>query len=158
MMGALYEQFDAFMDFHANRFTKEYKFQFSFEGTDFSVNREVRLESAMTLFDKGVVLPQKIAAAIGMKPAQFRKHMEESLATDFMSLLTPPSVETQERIIDMTPLPVPGQTAPKPAPKVDAKSGETSKRGRPQKRTSTLGEEGMKSRETGTNVARGGKI
>lgn len=157
MMAALYEQFNDFMEYFINTKTKYFKFQPVFEGTDFSVNREKRLADSMTLFNQGIVLPQKIAAALGMKPAHFRKHMEEAQAQEFMSLLTPPSVEIQKRTIEMMPEPVPGEVG-KTTPKVDAKSGETVKRGRPAKKTSELGEEGMKSQETASNVGRGGKV
>jgi hypothetical protein len=157
MMTSLYEQFDDFMEYFINSRTKHFKFYTAFEGTEFSVNRDSRLEKAMTLFNQGVVLPQKISAAIGMKPHHFRKQMEESQAFDFMSLLTPPSVEIQKRTIEMMPEPVPGEVG-KTTPKVDSKSGETVKRGRPAKSTSELGEEGMKTKETASNVGRGGKV
>lgn len=157
MMSNMYQQFDDFMFYFINKHTKKFKFFPAFEGTEFSVNRDNRLEKAMNFFNQGVVLPQKMAAAMGMKPHHFRKHMEESKGQDFMSLLTPPSVEIQKRTIEMMPEPVPGEVG-KTVPKVDAKTGEQVKRGRPQKSASELGEEGMKSRETGTNVARGGKI
>jgi len=157
MMMGLYEQFNDFMEYFINSKTRTFKFYPIFEGTDFSVNRDKRLADAMTLFNQGVVLPQKIAAAMGMKPSHLRKHIEEAGALEFMSLLTPPSVEIQKRTIEMMPEPVPGEVG-KTTPKVDAKSGETVKRGRPAKSTSELGEEGMKTKETASNVGRGGKV
>jgi hypothetical protein len=84
MMSVLYEQFEEFMNYFVNKFTRTYKFRINFEGTDFFLDREQRLDRAITLFDKGIILPQKIAAAVGMKPAELRKQMEEASAMDFM--------------------------------------------------------------------------
>jgi hypothetical protein len=102
MMTDLYQQFNIFMNYFINKFTKTYKFSFTFEGTQFFLNRQQRLESAMTLFNVGIVLPQKIAAAIGMRPSQLRKHMEEAAATGFMSMLTPPALEGQKQMAEIT--------------------------------------------------------
>lgn len=102
MMTALYDQFNIFMNYYINKFTKMFKFKFVFEGTQFFLNRQQRLESIMTLFNVGIILPQKIGAAIGMKPAQFRKHLEEAKATGFMDLLAPPALEGQKQIAEIT--------------------------------------------------------
>jgi len=102
MMTALYEQFEDFMNYFVNKMTRTHKFNISFEGTDFFLNREQRLDKAMTLFNQGIVLPQKIAAAIGMKPSQFRKQMEEASAMDFMGKLTPPTLQQQLKMAEIT--------------------------------------------------------
>jgi len=102
MMTALYDQFNIFMDYYVNKFTKAFKFKFAFEGTQFFLNRQQRLESIMTLFNVGIILPQKIAAAIGMKPAQFRKQLEETKASGFMDLLIPPQLQAQKEMAEIT--------------------------------------------------------
>jgi len=156
MMIALYEQFDYFMEYFINKRTKTYKFTINFEGTEFFLDREIRLENAMTLFAKGIVLPQKIAAALGMRPAQFRKHMEQAKSDDFMSLLTPPSVEEQKQLIKVNPAlaAMPQSSTSTSKPKEDTEA----KRGRPRKSSSKLGDEGRATRDQGTNIPRGGKI
>lgn len=156
MMSALYEQFEDFMNYFINKKTTHFTFFISFEGTDFSVNREKRREAAMQLFNQGIVLPQKIAAAIGMKPHHLRKHMEETNATEFMKLLNPPSVQTQEQLQEV--LPEPAQPSQANPPKVDEKTGEESKRGRPRQDLQDLDQEGVNTRETAGNVGRGGEI
>jgi hypothetical protein len=191
MMTALYQQFNAFMNYQANKLTKTFKFNFEFEGTDFFLNRDARLTTAMSLFDKGIILPQKIAAAIGMKPAQLRKHMEESGAMDFMSMLTPPALEGQKEIADMTIEAQKEATdkqikVQKESAKLNQKvtttdkvtTGPTGKsvtrsvstptgkaattsadsKGRPKKKLSELGEEGIQTRTEGSNIGRGGKV
>ena len=101
MMTSLYPQFDTFMEFLSRKYTKNFKFQFNFEGTNFFLNRQQRLESTTNMFNLGIVLPQKIAAAIGMKPHELRKHMEESAANGFMGQLTPPSLEAQKTMAEI---------------------------------------------------------
>jgi len=188
MMSVLYEQFDLFMNYHCNKGTERFKFLFSFEGTDFSVNRGERHTVAMGLFDKGMIMPQKIAASLGMKPRQFRKHLEEANSSDFMSLLMQPDISTMEKeseieretleisaeieretveasaIIQkkygLTPPKTSGTSTPKkPASSITKKKKPTGNdKGRPRKSLGKLGEEGARTRETGQNVAKGGKI
>lgn len=136
LMCSLYEQFEDYLNYQVNLRTKTYKFSFAFEGTDFFTNRKDRFDKAMSLFDKGIVLPQKIAAALRMKPAELRKHMEEAKANDFMSMLTPPSLMQKKELEEET-----GKGA-----------------GRPQKEDSDLTDEGADTRATGANIARGGKV
>jgi hypothetical protein len=179
MMTALYEQFNEFMNYFINKYTRTFKFNLVFEGTDFFLNRNKRLKDAMDLFDKGIVMPQKIAAAMGMKPAQLRKHMEESAATDFMSKLTVPAYlqqikmqelqqegtmeitetnqdaaadladKNQEAALETAKLNK--ANAPKPA------ATSTATKGRPKKSDSEISDEGAATRAQGTNIGRGGK-
>ena len=99
MMKSTYPQFQDAINYQLSKLTKNFKFTIEFEGTEFFLDRSERLKDAMTLFNQGIVLPQKIAAAIGMKPSQFRKHMEEAVANNFIPSLTPPSVEMQKKDI-----------------------------------------------------------
>lgn len=158
MMSTLYEQFEEYLAYQVNLRTKNFKFNFVFEGTDFSVNRDSRFEKAMSLFDKGIVLPQKIAAAMRMKPSELRKQMEESKAMDFMGLLTVPSFEQQKELDDMNikagqeASKLQRETAIKTAEK---KSQETA--GAPTKKPNQLTDSGAETRATGANIPKGGK-
>lgn len=208
MMQILYEQFNVFMNTFVNRFTKTYKFSFVFEGSNFFLDRQNRYDRAMGLFDKGIVMPQKIAASLGMKPAELRKHMEEAKANGFMDMLTPPSLQSQIEVAEVqgkqqrklqeqqadtqlevqkkqadTQLkvqekqaeqqekmqdkqaqqnPAPGaktsgaQSTPAVSPAKPPKQ-EGDSAGRPKKKDSEIGEEGLRTREQGTNIGRGGK-
>jgi hypothetical protein len=153
MMYTLYEQFEDFMNHTVSKLTRTFKFLFNFEGTEFFLNRDQRLDKAMTLFAQGIVLPQKIAAAIGMKPGQFRKHMEEANANGFMSMLTPPSVENQRQLQEFMPVPASPLSS-----KAEEPSATKQGRGRPRKKDSELGEEGEQTRTEGSNIGRGGKV
>jgi len=89
MYMALYSQFNDFMNYHANRFTKKFKWDFQFEGTNFFTNRQDRYDKAIALAQQGIVLPQKIAASVGMKPHHLYKQLMEAKASGFGDLLVP---------------------------------------------------------------------
>lgn len=89
MVEYLYPQFNHFLDYYINSRTKKYKFNFEFEGFKFTSDRQNRLDTVMTLADKGIVLPQKIAAAIGEKPQKLDRMLDEANATNWTSKLMP---------------------------------------------------------------------
>lgn len=130
-MYSLYPQFENFMDYHINRLTKKYKFKIHFEGTQFYNNREQRLDKQMTLLGNGIVLPQSIAAALGMSPFQFQRNLDEARAMGWTDNLTPVIAAAQM-------------------------SGDT-KKGRPSKSDSELSDSGSQTRGDGGNLSKGGK-
>ena len=171
MMKSLYSQFEAFMNYNINKLTRTFKFMVEFEGTDFFLDREARMTVAMDMFDKGIVMPQKIAAALGMKPSHLRKHMEESVAFGFVGQLTPPVFEQQKAMLDLQnqqtekmvekqaeislqEIETQGKLKP---PTIDKSKAPNDSAGRPKTKTSKLGDEGLATREQGTNIGRGGK-
>lgn len=172
MMTTLYPQFEDFMNYWINKYTRTYKFQISFEGTDFFLNRDGRFEKQMSLFNVGIVMPQKIAAALGMKPAELRKHMAEGKAMDFMGMLTPPTVLNQEQIIkDTTKSQIqvanknaelkpaaPGEGAATPSKIPELPSNQPASKGRPKTPASKISDEGAQTQTQGTNIGRGGKV
>ena len=85
----VYHQFNQFMDYQINKRTKNFRFKFKFEGSEFQANRQFRLDNALKLSEKGITLPQKFAAAMGMEPADFYRHLEECQAMEFADMLTP---------------------------------------------------------------------
>ena len=132
MMEKLYPQFNNFINYFGNKLTKKYKFCINFEGNSYFLDRKARLDTSMTLADRGIVLPQKIAAAIGMKPQDFIKQMRQSKAMGFIDMLTPIIMASQ----------MPGEI-----------SG-----GRPQKSSGDLSDSGSATRENASNLGRGGKV
>lgn len=130
---ALYPQFNAFLNYHINQRTKKYKFNFEFEGTNFYYDRQQRLDTAIKLASQGMVLPQKVSAAVGMNPFSFQRQLEEARATGFVDNLTPivPNFQT---------------------------SKENQKNGRPQKDISEISEGGEETRTNGNNIDKGGSI
>ena len=73
-----YNQCAKWLSTKVNSFMSKYKFKFIFEGTNFSSNRKERLDTALRLADKGISLPQKIAASIGMNIFDLEEQMESS--------------------------------------------------------------------------------
>jgi len=161
MMTALYDQFTAFLNYWGAKYTQKYKFRFEFEGTTFFLNRDFRYTKAMELFDKGIVLPQKIAASIGMKPSVMRKHMEEAKGTKFMEMLTNPTYIQQDKVAKQTAEANMEATEANISAKAATSAGATTTsapKGRPKKKDSELSDEGDATRSQGTNIGRGGKI
>lgn len=137
LMTYIYPQFSDFLEYHVNRRTKKYKWKFVLEGTEFFTNRKERLDTQMTLADRGIVLPQKISAAIGMLPHIFERQLEEARVNGFTDKLTPliNSMET------MGGKPVPGKTGEKGRPKVS---------------DNNISDSGAQTREDGGNIEKGG--
>jgi hypothetical protein len=165
MMCSLYLQFNSFMNYLINKKTTRFKFYIEFEGTHFFLNRQLRYDYAMELFDKGIVLPQKIAAAIGMKPSQMRKQMEESKAMGFVTeMLTSPTFEQQKEMADIQGKQqeklsnINAENQIKTMQNTENQNGNSTSRGRPRKKDSELSEEGSQTRTEGTNIGRGGKV
>ena len=92
----VYHQFENFLNFYINKRTKKYKFKFMFEGFETKTNREERFESVNTLAEKGMVLEQRFASAIGLSPFDFRRLLEEGKATGFVDKLTPILMSAQQ--------------------------------------------------------------
>lgn len=158
LMSALYEQFEEYIGYQVNLKTKHFQFTFVFEGTDFFVNRDARFKKAIELFDKGIILPQKIAASMRMKPAELRRHMEEASAMGFVDMLTPPSFMQQKEMAEIN-----AKTAEKNA-KIASENNQNQnpegqeEAGRPRKSDAELTDEGAETRASGANIGKGGKL
>jgi hypothetical protein len=135
---SLYPQFNALFNYlvNSNREKKKYKYLFEFEGNAYYLDRQQRFDYCMDLADKGIVLPQKIAAARGMKPQTLIRMMEESKATGFTDLLTPILSSFQMS---------------------GKEGGAGGNGGRPTKSDSKISEEGAETKSQGGNIGRGGK-
>lgn len=163
LLRSLYEQFEEYLAYQVNLRTGSFTFYIKFEGTEFSINRGERFETAMKLFDKGIILPQKIAAAIGMKPSDFRKQMEESSALGFVESLTPPTFMQQKELLEIQrkqaeKLAKENSKNQTPSLLNKQNSDNEEEVGRPQKEISELTDEGASTRASGANIQRGGKV
>jgi hypothetical protein len=130
LMTYVYPQFASFMDFNVNKLTKYFKFKFEFEGTEFPTSRQNRFDRAMTLADKGIVLPHKIAAASGMNAIDLTRMLEEANDTNWTDKLMP-------LITAYT---------------------NSAKGGRPQKSEGSLSDDGANTRASGDNIGKGGEV
>ena len=131
---SIYPYFDQFMEFQINKRLKdkgsEYRFGFNFEGTNFYTDRQRRLETQMSLMSQGIVLPQKIAAAVGMDSFVMQAQMDEARENKWADKLTPIVPASQQG------------------------GGGKEGAGRPSKSDDELGEEGQNTRDAGSNLAK----
>ena len=127
LMYKLYPQFSQFLNYHINKRTKKYKWNFMFEGSNFSIDRESRWNTQMDLMERGIVLPQKISSALGMKPHHLRKMMEQSEAEGFIDKLTP-IIQSNQLSKDSA--------------------------GRPSMSDSEIGDAGAQTKEAGSNISK----
>ena len=75
----VYAQFNNFLEFFVNKLTKHYKFSFEFNGCSYPFERRERFDRLVTIADKGLVLgPSAWASAMGYKPQEFERLLEES--------------------------------------------------------------------------------
>ena len=129
-----YPMFEDFLEYQVNKLTKRYKFKFILEGTEFSTNKDRRFERQMRLSDKGIILPQKISASLGMNYHDMIRLMEMGEADGFIDKLTP--------LVNVGGI-------------AGVSEGET---GRPRKPASELTDSGSQTREDGGNISKGGNI
>ena len=89
LMTKLYAQFNSYIEYYVNKRTSKFKFKIEFEGTNNFSNRQQRFDKIMTLSDKGIILPNRIASAIGINPFVFQSELDEARASGFVDNLTP---------------------------------------------------------------------
>lgn len=93
----IYPQFERWLSSELNNYTKKYKFSVKFEGTNYRSDKEKRLSSALKLADKGMVMIDKISAALGMNEFEFKDSLAKTKMSDFKDLLfLLPNVNTKD--------------------------------------------------------------
>jgi hypothetical protein len=128
----IYPQFANFLEFYINQLTGKYKFKFSFSGTRTYLNKELRMKEAFDISaSKGVVSPNKIANALDMDVFELKNELKMWDGMGFDKLLKP-----MLNIFNQT--------------QNDA--------GKPQSADSDLSDAGATTRETGSNIEKGGKV
>lgn len=125
----IYPYFNRFLEYQINKRTKYYKFGFMLEGSNIYLDRQRRLETQTNLMNVGIVLPQKISAAVGMNPFVFQAQLDEARANGWVDNLTPIVSAFQQ-------------------------SGADSKTGRPTKDDTQLSESGEETRSSGANISK----
>lgn len=84
----MYYQFENFMNYFGNKLTKKFRFKFTFDGCAYEYEREKRFERLMKFADKGIVLNQSAyASALGMRPQDFERSLNESYASGWTKKL-----------------------------------------------------------------------
>lgn len=84
---SVYPTLEKWLSSQVNWFTKKYKFKFKLEGTKYSNNRQARLDTALKLADKGLVMPAKIAAAVGMNIFEMTDMIQQGKVSNFQDIV-----------------------------------------------------------------------
>ena len=78
LMKKLYEQFNLFVEFYANKKTKKYKFAVKFDGSNYPFEREYRRKALNELFTVGLIPNVSyIGSTYGIDPMQFESMLDE---------------------------------------------------------------------------------
>ena len=134
MMERTYNQFENFLDYYINRLTKQFKFDFKFSGTKLYVNKESRIKEALDFAKVGIVSINKLANALDLDQVELLREMEISKSSGIEKLfLSLNSVYTQS-------------------------GGDASEGGRPKSSTTEISDSGEATRDSASNISRGGKI
>jgi len=128
-MSRLYEQFEDFVTYHSNINNKKFKFRIHIEGTIHDTDE--RLDKYLKIADKGMILAPQIASSIGMSIKDFNQSMALTKSMGFVEKL------------DILPT---SYTRSKD----DEKSN-----GRPQKQEDKLDDNGVVTRDAGSNIDKG---
>jgi hypothetical protein len=129
----LYPMFENFLEYQINKLTKKYKFKITLEGTRFYIDRERRLERQTTLLDKGIVNFPKLCSALGVNPFEFQTQLDETRINGWVDNLTPIISSFQQS------------------------GANSSGTGRPRSSDDKLSDGGSGTRDSGSNIGRGGK-
>lgn len=88
-MKPLYQQFSNFLSFFANKLTHKYKFDFVFDGSNYEVLREKRIEKLLKFADRGILFNSSVyASALGMQPQHFDVALRQGRLSDMTKYLT----------------------------------------------------------------------
>lgn len=99
----MYEQFENFLDFFANKKTRKYKFKFIFSGSTYPFIHDGEVDNLFKLADKGINLaPRTYAKVLNMTPQDFDRLLEESKYSDWTNKLLTSliSINTQSKSDD----------------------------------------------------------
>lgn len=127
-MEKVYFQFEKFLDYFINRETKKYKFRFRFSGTNSYVDKEARIKRALDFAKVGITSIDLIANALDMNKYELMIDLEETRYSGIEDMLTP--LES-----------------------IYTKSGkDESDGGRPKSSTTEISDNGVATRDSGSNL------
>jgi hypothetical protein len=127
----LYPWFANFIEYQVNRRTKSFKFKIQFSGTNLPASMEKKLKDAKDLSEIGIVDLNAFAAAKGMNPFDLERKLQMNKAKKVNEMFQPLMNARQ----------------------MSSKDGN-----RPQKSMNDLTDDGLETRNTGSNIAKGGDV
>jgi hypothetical protein len=133
LMESVYPQFENFLKYYVNKFTKKFKFNFKLSGTKSYLDKDRKYKAAFDAAKVGVVSENLIANVLGMNAIELERELDFTKSRGFMDkLLKMPNIFTQ--------------------------SGKDDETGRPRNSESEISESSDTTRSSGSNLERGGKI
>lgn len=135
LMKIVYDQFAGWLEYQINQRTKRFKWKILLSGSEFDTAQRKKLDDAISLSDKGLFLPGKFSAAIGIQKQDLERMLMEAKANKW----------DEKLIMIMSPFQMSGKDS-------------ATSNGRPQKKDSELTDSGSQTREDGGNLSKGGKI
>ena len=130
---SIYPQFESFVDFQLRQLTKNFKFKIKFSGTKTYLNKEFNKKEAFEAAAVGVVSFNKIANCLGLDIFELEDELDMTNGLGFSEKLMP--------MLNMF-----------------TQSKEDGQAGRKKKTESELSENGIATRDAGSNIGRGGNI
>lgn len=134
LISPAYRMFETFLNRQVNKLTKKYKFKFMLSGTNFAFSKKKKMSDFTTMASMGIFNPSLAASSMGMNVFDLERMMAQVKAEkweDKVTMIIPSSQQTAEQI---------------------------NGKGRPQKAEEDLSEEGSDTRDSGSNLDKGGKI
>jgi len=85
----LYAQFSNFLNMYINNKTRKFKFRFEMNGCSYPFERDARKKDLMDMADRGLVSNISYwASAVGVRPVDFERSIEEAHFSNFTDLFT----------------------------------------------------------------------
>lgn len=133
LVTALYPYFEDFLNYYINKKLDKFNFKFKLLGTEFDINKQKRLDDAIKVAEKGLVLPHLFSSALGLLPSDMMRMLDEAKASGFTDKLMP--------LLNLNTM----------------NTGKD-KGGRERKADNQLTDSGEATRDNSSNVGRGGDI
>jgi len=134
LISPIYREFETFLNAVVNRETKKYKFKFMLSGTNFPYAKKLKMSNFTTMANMGIFNPSLAASSMGMNVFDLERMMTQVKAEKW-----------EDKVTMITPL-------------FQQSAEQQAGKGRPQKADEDLSEEGSDTRDSGSNILKGGKI
>ncbi len=134
LIAPAYRMFETFLNRHVNKLTKKYKFKFMLSGTNFAYDKKRKMSNFTTMANMGIFNPSLAASSMGMNVFDLERMMTQVKAEKW-----------EDKVTMITPL-------------FQQSAEQQAGKGRPQKADEDLSEEGSDTRDSGSNLLKGGKI
>ncbi len=134
LISPVYRELELFLNEMVNKETKKYKFKFMLSGTNFAYDKKRKMSNFTTMANMGIFNPSLAASSMGMNVFDLERMMTQVKAEKW-----------EDKVTMITPM-------------FQQSAEQQAGKGRPQKADEDLSEEGSDTRDSGSNLLKGGKI